>query len=79
MDDDFDYVARWPDMPGFGAVCIDSPEWRKETAKTIAGWIKRGAIVERVHHDAATKGLLEYSAEKRRREAATKQDVLFDA
>ena len=76
-DKDFDYVARWPDMPGFGAACVDWPELRKETAKTIAGWIKRGAIIERVHRDEASKGLREYVEEKRRREDAAKQPQLF--
>ncbi len=30
------------------AACVDTPEHTKDTAKTIAGWIKGGFTVERV-------------------------------
>ena len=43
------YVAEDPNQ--FGAVfvfCVDSPEYAKATAKNVAEWIKRGAIIRRV-------------------------------
>jgi hypothetical protein len=43
------YVAADPKQPGAAwAICVDRPEWAKDTAKTISDWIKRGANVQRV-------------------------------
>lgn len=69
---DFDYVAKFPDMPGYGAACIDDddPKWRKEIARTIADWIRRGATVERVTRHEACEGLLKFHEEAIKREKA---------
>ena len=56
------YAARFPGKPGFGAVCVDKPEYAKDTAKSIAGWIKQGATIERVTIQAARDGMGEYLA-----------------
>lgn len=58
--DEIVYAARFPSMPGYGAVCADVPEHKKNTARTIAGWIKRGGTVERVPRQAAIDGMREY-------------------
>lgn len=43
------YVAEDPKQPGTAfASCVDKPEFAKSTAKDVAAWIKRGAIVRRV-------------------------------
>lgn len=43
------YVAADPKQPGAAwAISVDKPEYAKELAKTIAGWIRRGANVMRV-------------------------------
>lgn len=62
------YAARFPGKPGYGAVSMDLPEHRKETAKTIADWIKCGATIERVTLSAAREGMGEYLLHKKRAE-----------
>lgn len=57
---DMAYAARFPGKPGFGAVCVDKPEYAKETAKSIAGWVRSGATVERVSIQTARDGMAEY-------------------
>lgn len=47
------YVAEDPQQPGAAfASCVDEPQFAKSTAKDVAAWIKRGAIIRRV--DAET-------------------------
>ena len=65
IDDTKVYAARFPRMPGFGAICVDNPEYAKATAKDIAGWIRRGASVERVSIEDARTGMKEYLDAKR--------------
>ncbi len=49
---DMVYVAADPLQPGAAyAICVDRPEYARETAKTIAQWVRRGANVMRVDHD----------------------------
>lgn len=76
---EYDYVARFPGIPGYGAACVDDPDpkWRKELSRTISGWIKRGATVERVHRSVAADGLKEYLDERKRRAEAGKQGALL--
>lgn len=64
---EFCYVAAQPGMPGYCAAAVDRPEYKKDTAKDIAGWIRRGFTVSRVSNDEAGRGLNEYLAEKKRR------------
>ena len=56
------YGARFAGHPGFGAVCVDKPEFANETANSLAGWIKQGATIERVSLQAARDGIGEYLA-----------------
>lgn len=43
------YVAADPAQPGEAwAICVDDPRWAKETAESIAEWVKDGANVLRV-------------------------------
>jgi len=43
------YVAEDPNQPGTAfASCIDEPQFAESTAKDVAGWIKRGAVIRRV-------------------------------
>lgn len=52
------YVAADPSQPGAAWACVvDVPEDRSRNASTIAGWIRRGARVERVTVEAARKML----------------------
>ena len=62
-----DYVAKFPGMPGYGALCVDDLEYAEDTAKTIADWRQRGATVERVTVEVAGVGMREYLAEQQRR------------
>ena len=72
-----DYVARFPGMPGYGAWCADDPKYKKDTAKTVADWIKRGATIERVTIDAAKAGMLEYLEAKEKKEKHGEQAALL--
>lgn len=58
------YAARFPGKPGFGAICVDSPEFAKQTAKDVAAWIRKGATIERVTIDVARAGMLEFMQAK---------------
>jgi hypothetical protein len=43
------YVACPPDHPDEAfAACVDKPEWQASTAKDVADWIRRGALIKRV-------------------------------
>jgi hypothetical protein len=72
-----DYVARFPGMPGYGAWCADDPKYKKDTAKTVADWIKRGATIERVTIEAAKAGMLEYLEAKEMKEKHGEQAALL--
>ena len=65
MEDDMCYAARFPGMPGYGAICADEPQYSKATSKDIADWILRGAYIERVTTAVAVEGARVYSAAKR--------------
>ena len=55
---DMCYVASDPNQPGAAwAATVDKPEFAKDTAKTISGWVKDGAIVLRVDVPAAREML----------------------
>lgn len=51
------YAARKAGEEGFYAVLVDDPKWAKDTAKTIAGWIKDGAEIARVSLEEARAGI----------------------
>lgn len=49
MTDSMFFVASFPEYPDEAfAACVDEPQYKKDTAKTVSDWIKRGAIVRRV-------------------------------
>ena len=55
------YVAADPKQPGAAwAICVDRPEFAKDTAKTIAGWVREGANVQRVDLEAGKAMLLKW-------------------
>lgn len=48
------YVAADPSQPGAAwAVCVDVPGSERDTAKTIAGYLRDGANIMRVDYDTA--------------------------
>ena len=50
------YVAEDPQQPGAAfASCIDEPQFAKSTAKDIAAWIRRGAIIHRCNGETMQK------------------------
>ena len=59
------YVAQHQTMPGFYAASVHDPNYAKDTAKAVAGWIKEGAIVSRVTVVEARAGLTEYLSAKK--------------
>jgi len=49
MSDNMVYVAADPNQIGAAwAICSDKPEYKKDTAESIAEWIRRGATVMHV-------------------------------
>lgn len=54
------YGARQKGEPGFVAVVADLPGQQRETAKTVAEWIRDGLEVERVTAKAAGDGFVEH-------------------
>ena len=57
------YAARFPGFAGYGAIVVDD-EHKKDTAKTVSGWLRKGATVERVTRDQAVAGMREYLVAK---------------
>ena len=52
------YVAEAPQQPGCAfASCVDDPQYAKYTAKSIAGWVRRGGIIKRVDGDTMVRML----------------------
>ena len=52
------YVAVDPTQPGAAyACCMDDPRWVKDTAKDIAEWVRKGAIIMRVTPEIAREML----------------------
>lgn len=70
MNEDMVYVAKEPGMPGFAAICVDRPEWKDATAKTIAEWVRDGYAVERVTLETGRDGMTIFLQARRLREHA---------
>lgn len=52
------YVAADPKQPGAAwAATVDEPKYAKDTADTLADWVMRGAIVQRVDRVTAMEML----------------------
>lgn len=64
MNNEMAYGARFPSMPGFGAVMVDDPSRKADTAKFVSDCINDGATIERVTIDHARRGVSEYLAAK---------------
>lgn len=60
-DEGMCYVAADPSQPGaaWGATADDS-EYKKDTAKVVAGWIRNGANVLRVTTEEARSMLIKW-------------------
>ena len=71
MDETMLYAAKQQGMPGYCALCADRPEWKADTAKTIAEWVRDGMTVHRVSTEDGQYGLKLY-AEARRQRLANK-------
>lgn len=55
------YVAADPTQPGAAwAACVDDPRWAKDTAKDIAGWVRKGATVMRVTPEVAREMMMKW-------------------
>lgn len=48
MSERFAYVGRWTTCACVAAVVIDEPEHPRDTAKSVADFIRRGFRVERI-------------------------------
>ena len=71
------YVAADPSQPGAAWACVvDVPEDRSRNASTIAGWIRRGARVERVTVEVAREMLSRWVRPAERR-PPQRQESLF--
>lgn len=65
-DDEYAYVAADPDQPGAAwGVCSDRPEYKKDTAKDLARWLRQGAIIERVTVTRAREMLAKWERPKK--------------
>jgi hypothetical protein len=74
-DEGFCYVAGDPTQPGSAwAATVDLPEYAKDTAKCVAQWIKKGAVIERVPTQTAIDMLKKW---KRPAKASSKQTSLL--
>jgi len=67
----FCYAAAKTGMPGFFAVAVDRPEYKKETAKDVAKWVRDGYAVSRVPLAEAQSGLNKYLAARKAKADAT--------
>lgn len=64
------YVAADRTQPGAAwAACVDDPRWAKETAKDIAGWVRKGATVMRVTPDVAREMMAKWVRPEKKRKA----------
>ena len=58
-DETMCYAARFPGTVGYGAIVVDD-EHKKDTAKSVASWMRKGATIERVTIEQARAGIGEY-------------------
>lgn len=65
------YVAADPTQPGAAwAACVDDPRWAKDTAKDIAGWVRKGATVMRVTQEVAREMMMKWVRPEKKPKAA---------
>jgi hypothetical protein len=50
MDNEFNYIGINQDDLAV-ALVVDDPKYKKETAKTIAQWIRQGLSITRMPHE----------------------------
>ena len=65
-DETMCYAARFPGTVGYGAIVVDDKH-KKDTAKWIASWVRKGATIERVTVEQARVGMGEYIKARRLR------------
>lgn len=76
-DKEMVYVAADPAQPGAAwAIVVDDPKYPKDTAKSIAAWVRKGANVMRVDIDTGREMLLKWVRPKKVAGKA-KQDSLL--
>jgi len=68
-DTDMVYIGRRAGEAGASCICVDKPEWAKDTAKTIGKWIRQGKTVERVTRDVGVAELKKWVRPKASAEA----------
>ena len=68
-DETMCYAARFPGTIGFGAIVVDD-EHKKDTAKSVAAWLRKGATIERVTVEQAKAGMMEYVKARREKKNA---------
>ena len=62
------YVAADPLQPGAAWACtVDEPKYAKDTAKALADWVKRGAIVQRVDLQTAREMMMKWERPEKKR------------
>ena len=71
------YVAADPAQPGAAwAACTDDPRWAKDTAKDIARWVRKGAIVMRVTPEVAREMMMKWVRPEKKPKAAKQAALL---
>ena len=76
-DTQFAYVAADPDQPGAAwACCVDKPEYKRNTAKSIAEWARKGAHVMRVDVDTAREMMMKWERPAKKPTTAVQQSLI---
>ena len=71
------YVAADPSQPGAAwAACVDEPKFAKDTAKTVAGYIKDGATVMRVDSKVGNEMLRKWVRPVKKEKTESQQSLL---
>lgn len=71
------YVAADPKQPGAAwAICVDRPEWAKDTAKSVADWMRKGANVERVDIETGKAMLQKWVRPKKQPSCESQSDLV---
>lgn len=65
--DEMAYVAADPKQPGAAWACmVDDPTYKKDTAKELASWIRKGANVMRVTIPEAREMVMKWERPKKK-------------
>jgi len=76
-DEGMCYVAADPEQPGAAwAATADLPQYAKDTAKTIADWVRRGANVMRVPTAEAREMLSKWVRPEKKKSNTAQTELL---